>query len=104
MYDVAVIGAGPVGLAAAARLSNTGSRFIVLEAGETATASVRQWGHVRMFSPWSENIDPIAVALLETTGWKRPQEGTPAGRELYERYLAPLAALAPLSRAVRLGA
>ena len=104
MYDVAVIGAGPVGLAAGARLSNGGLRFIVLEAGESAAASVRQWGHVRMFSPWAANIDSVAAELLDETGWKQPPEGTPNGRDLYERYLSQLSALQPLRDAIRLNA
>lgn len=104
MYDVAVIGAGPVGLAAGARLAAAGQSFILLEAGDSAAASVRQWAHVRMFSPWGENIDPVAAELLETTGWRRPVSGSPNGGELYEHYLAPLAALGVLRSATHLNA
>ncbi|MBW3655206.1 MAG: NAD(P)/FAD-dependent oxidoreductase, partial [Gemmatimonadetes bacterium] len=49
---VAVIGAGPVGLVAAAHLVARGARPLVLEAGQAAGASIRQWSHVRLFSPW----------------------------------------------------
>ena len=49
---VAVIGAGPVGLAAAAHLLRYGQPFVVLEGGAEAGAAVRRWGHVRTFSPW----------------------------------------------------
>ena len=48
---VAVIGAGPVGLAAAAHLMARGLPVKVYEAGETVGANVRDWGHVRLFSP-----------------------------------------------------
>ena len=48
---VVVIGAGPVGLAAAAHLAERGIAFTVLESGDAPAASVRQWGHVRLFSP-----------------------------------------------------
>ncbi|YCK34137.1 FAD-dependent oxidoreductase [Actinomadura sp. ATCC 39365] len=48
---VVVIGAGPVGLAAAAHLAERGLDFLVLEAGERIAASIAQWGHVRVFSP-----------------------------------------------------
>ena len=48
---VAVIGAGPVGLAAAAQLLERGIDVTVYEAGATAGAAVRRWGHTRLFSP-----------------------------------------------------
>ncbi len=89
---VAVIGAGPVGLAAAAQLLKRGATPLVLEAGATAGASVLEWGHVRIFSPWKYDIDPAARELLVATGWTEPDgEGYPTGRELVEGYLAPLA-------------
>ncbi len=54
---VVVIGAGPVGLAAAAHLAERGVEFTVLESGTEAGAAVREWGHVRVFSPWRFNAD-----------------------------------------------
>ena len=48
---VLVIGAGPVGLAAAAHLVERGLPFLVLEAGDGPGAAVAEWGHIRMFSP-----------------------------------------------------
>jgi thioredoxin reductase len=91
---VAVIGAGPAGLAAAAHLVARGQIPLVLEAGASAGASILEWGHVRIFSPWRYNVDGTSVALLEAGGWKRPADADhPTGRELVERYLAPLAAL-----------
>ena len=66
---VAVIGAGPVGLAAAAHLLARGLEPLVLEAGPGIGEAVRAWGHVRMFSPWRYNIDAAARALLEAEGW-----------------------------------
>ncbi|MGW5157026.1 FAD-dependent oxidoreductase [Nonomuraea wenchangensis] len=91
---IVVIGAGPVGLAAAAHLTERGLDFVVLEAGEQAGASVAQWGHVRVFSPWKYNIDAAARRLLEADGWSAPDAGwLPTGAELIEDYLAPLAKL-----------
>ena len=67
-----VIGAGPVGLAAAAHLAAREQNPLVLEAGPGAGTAVREWSHVRLFSPWAEVIDPAAEKLLAPTGWVRP--------------------------------
>ncbi|MEU8088816.1 FAD-dependent oxidoreductase [Micromonospora sp. NPDC049101] len=102
---VVVIGAGPVGLAAAAHLHERGLPFLVLEAGDTPAAAVRQWGHVRVFSPWRYNIDPAARRLLDDAGWVAPDlEGLPTGAELADDYLQPLAELPQLKPHLRYGA
>ncbi|MCW2713833.1 MAG: dependent oxidoreductase [Frankiales bacterium] len=91
---VAVIGAGPVGLAAAAHLADRGLRFVLLEAGATAGSAVREWGHIRTFTPWQHLPDPTAERLLQATGWTRPDTPVPpTGDELATHYLDPLAAL-----------
>lgn len=90
---VVVVGAGPVGLAAAAHAQARGLPTILLEAGDTAGSAVRKWGHVRLFSAWSELVDPAAEKLLAPTGWTAPDPHTyPTGSEWAEQYLAPLAA------------
>ncbi len=90
---IAVIGAGPVGLAAAAHLIQRGLPVKVYEAGATAAANVRDWGHVRLFSPWEYNTDTVARALLGAHGWQEPPgKAIPTGSDLYEAYLKPLAA------------
>jgi len=102
---VAIIGAGPVGLAAAAQLLALGLEPLVLEAGLEIGHAVRAWGHVRMFSPWAFNTDVAARALLEVEGWVSPvPDAYPTGDELVERYLAPLPATAALSGRIRTGA
>ena len=89
---VAILGAGPVGLAAAAHVLERGMEPVVLEAGPTAGHAVRQWSHVQLFSPWEYNIDKAAERLLSATGWNKPQlDQYPTGAELFERYLEPLA-------------
>lgn len=96
-HPVAIIGGGPVGLAAAAHLLERGERALLFEAGSTVGASVLDWGHARMFSPWRFNMDATCVRLLEATGWTAPPpEELPTGAELYERYLRPLAELATM--------
>jgi hypothetical protein len=90
--SVAIIGAGPVGLAAAAHVLERGLRPIVLETGGSVGHSVRQWGHVQLFSPWEYNIDRAAARLLAGSGWNSPApDQYPTGAELVERYLEPLA-------------
>ncbi|MHA7238581.1 NAD(P)-binding protein [Arthrobacter sp. TMS1-12-1] len=91
---VAVIGAGPIGLSAAANLLEHGLTPIVFEQGEDVGAAIRQWAHIRLFSPWQYDIDPAARRLLEPTGWVEPRRtALPYGRELVEAYLQPLAAI-----------
>ncbi|AWN30508.1 NAD(P)-binding domain-containing protein [Streptomyces sp. NEAU-S7GS2] len=89
---VVVIGAGPTGLAAAAHLIDRGITPLVLEAGPAAGTAVREWAHVRLFSPWGEVTDPAAEKLLDPAGWTRPDETTyPSGHDWAEQYLGPLA-------------
>lgn len=88
---VVVIGAGPLGLAAAAHLLERGLTPLVLEAGQGPGSAVEQWEHVRTFSPWPELVDPAAERLLEPTGWTASASGFPTGREWIDDYLAPLA-------------
>ncbi|MEU6019922.1 FAD-dependent oxidoreductase [Micromonospora sp. NBC_01739] len=101
-YPVVVIGAGPVGLAAAAHLYERGLPFTVLEAGPSAGAAVAEWGHVRLFSPWRYNLDQAAQRLLAAAGWTTPDlELMPTGAELVEAYLRPLAALPQIAPHLR---
>ena len=100
---VAIIGAGPVGLAAAAHLAQRGQKFVVLEAGPTIGASILKWGHVKLFSPWRYLVDTAAQSLLEPTGWRMPDpEADPLGAELVTHYLQPLAALPLIKNSLRL--
>ncbi len=91
---LAVLGAGPVGLEAAARALAEGWRVRVLEAGEPAE-HVRRWGHVRLFSPFGMNAGPAGLELLRSS--EGPGDPFPAadamltGAELRRSYLLPLA-------------
>lgn len=105
LLPVAVIGAGPVGLAAAAHLVVRGRVPLVLEAGAQVAHSIRQWGHVRMFTPWRYCVDGEAGAMLRATGWTAPPDDRiPTGAELVASYLEPLARLPALAPHIRLGA
>ena len=102
---VAIIGAGPTGLAAAAHALERGLEPIVLEQGDRVGHAVRQWGHVRMFSPWRYNVDKASERLLREAGWNSPDpDHYPTGAELVEQYLEPLATRTALSRHIQTGA
>lgn len=103
---VLIIGAGPIGLAAGANLLERGIDFEILEAGDSAAASIRLWGHTRLFSPWRHLIDPASRRLLEAAGWVGPVDDgrAPTGRELVEEYVAPLADLPAMRSRIRYGA
>ncbi|WP_404450679.1 NAD(P)-binding domain-containing protein [Virgibacillus necropolis] len=89
-----VIGAGPVGLAAAAHLNAYNQRFLILEKGGNAGSNILEWGHVQLFSPWEFNIDESAKKLLHQTDWNEPDaQKLPTGEELVTEYLKPLANL-----------
>ncbi|MCB5274977.1 Ferredoxin--NADP reductase [Arthrobacter sp. SO5] len=102
---VAIIGAGPVGLAAAAHLLERGLEPLILEAGATPAAAIEQWRHIRLFSPWRYNTDAAAVRLLEATGWESPEPSAlPTGGELIDQYLTPLVALPAIASRLQTGA
>jgi cation diffusion facilitator CzcD-associated flavoprotein CzcO len=62
---VMVIGAGPVGLAAAAHLSQRGIPLVLFEAGASVAPYVAGYAHVRLFSSWRYNINRAAREMLE---------------------------------------
>jgi thioredoxin reductase len=102
---IAVIGGGPVGLAAAVHLVARGLPVKVYEAGGLIGASLRDWGHVRIFTPWRYCVDPVAATLLERDGWRLPSAcAYPTGAELVSEYLEPLAATAALTGIVETSA
>jgi thioredoxin reductase len=101
---VAVIGGGPVGLAAAAHLVTRGIPVKLYEAGDTAAAHVRSWSHVRLFSPWRFNTDTAARAILSHHGWQEPPgDALPTGGDLYVVYLQPLAQTPELASVIETG-
>ncbi|MFN8587319.1 MAG: flavoprotein [Candidatus Eisenbacteria bacterium] len=90
--SLAIVGAGPVGLEAAARALELGFDVHVFERGEIG-AHLRGWGHVRMFTPWRMNVGPAGERLLAANGWTAPPaDECPTGDEFADRVLLPLAA------------
>lgn len=101
---VAVIGGGPIGLAAAVHLVQRGLPVKVYEAGATAGSNVRAWQHVRLFSPWKYNVDAAARSLLLEHGWQPPEGETyPSGEEFLAEYLEPLAAVPAMASVIEYG-
>ncbi|MER8883545.1 FAD-dependent oxidoreductase [Mesorhizobium sp. M0816] len=102
---VAVIGAGPVGLAAAVHLIARGIPVKVYEAGNAVASNLRDWGHVRVFTPWRYCVDQATRNLLEAHGWRMPEpEAFPTANDLVADYLEPLAKLPQLSPSIETGA
>ncbi len=91
-HSLAILGAGPVGLEAAARALELGFDVHVFERGEPG-AHLVAWGHVHMFTPWRMNVGPASARLLARHGVTAPTgDDCPSGLELAERVLQPLAA------------
>lgn len=100
---IAIIGAGPIGLSAAIQLLEKGESPIVLEAGAEPGSNIREWRHVKLFSPWKYLVDPVSRRMLEATGWSSPDDDVlPTGGELIDTLIEPLAALPALTSQIRL--
>lgn len=101
---VAVIGAGPVGLATAAHLLARGFEPLILEATDHPAGAFQSTRHVRLFSPWRYNLDHAATGLLQSSGWTTPEpDALPTAGEMIDDYLAPLAALPQMRKGLRTG-
>ena len=69
---LAILGAGPTGLEAALAAAEAGHPFTLYEAGDAVAAHVRDWGHVRLFSPWDLDVSPRARTRLAREGVEVP--------------------------------
>ncbi|MGH7693126.1 MAG: FAD-dependent oxidoreductase [Candidatus Dormibacteria bacterium] len=101
--DIAILGAGPIGLEAALAAADAGMSFTVYEVGDGVGAHVRAWGHVSLFTPWDLDVSPRMADHLAAAGIKVPTGGDcPTGNELVERLLVPVATLPELAPHIRL--
>jgi len=101
---IAILGAGPTGFEAALAAVEGGFPFTLYEASSGAAGNVRNWGHVRLFTPWEMNVSPRMRRHLEAAGREVPGGSEcPTGHELAERVFAPLAALPEIAPHLRLG-
>ena len=97
--DLAVIGAGPIGLEAASRAVLAGLDVVVFEKGEVGH-HLSQWGHVRLFSPFRMNHSEWGLELVKAAFPKLPlphPDSYPTGSEMVETYLKPLSRTPQLS-------
>jgi thioredoxin reductase len=96
---LAVIGAGPIGLAAALGGLRRNWDVTVLEQNEVG-ASLRRWGPTRFFSPVAMNLPPGAAKIL---GRKLPPDNALlTGPEFVDDVLTPLAESDALAGRIRL--
>lgn len=99
---IAILGAGPTGLEAALAAAEAGLPFTLYEAGPTAAAFMRMWGHVRLFSPWDLDVSPRARRALEAAGHEVPSgDECPTGEELADKIFEPLTLLPALDEHIR---
>ncbi|WP_059103482.1 NAD(P)-binding domain-containing protein [Shouchella shacheensis] len=102
-FPVAIIGAGPVGLAAAAHLVKQSQPFILFESGPTVGTNFLDYAHVRLFSTWEYNMDSAAKSLLLKHSTRLPDPSQlPYGGDIVSEYLEPLAALPELKPSIHL--
>lgn len=89
---IAVLGAGPVGLEAALYARYLGYDVQVYERGRVGE-SLRDFAHLRLFSPWGMNISPLGLAALsaQDANWHAAAaEKLPTAGEFVDQYLVPL--------------
>ncbi|WP_347860826.1 NAD(P)-binding domain-containing protein [Salimicrobium sp. PL1-032A] len=100
---VAIIGGGPVGLAAAAQLAVREEPFVLFESGDAVGTNFSDYGHVRLFSPWKYNKDEAARTLLTRHNHPLPDDDTlPFGQDIVNDYLLPLANLPEMKKGIHL--
>jgi thioredoxin reductase len=103
--ECVIIGAGPIGLAAAVHMTERGVAPLVLEAGASAGSNIQSWGHVQLFTPWALNLDELSARRLASSGWNYPKlMDIPTGHEFCRDYLIPLSQLPGLKENIRYGA
>ncbi len=101
---LAILGAGPTGIEAALAAAERGWSFILYEAGAEVADHMRDWGHVRLFSPWSLDVSPRMRKALGELGRRVPDDDScPTGEELRTEVLVPLAHSPVIEPSLRLG-
>src|SRR3954454_10912892 len=101
---LAILGAGPIGLEASLYARFLGYEVVIYEA-EGVAASIRRWGHVRMFTPFGMSRTTLGVAAIQAQdeSYRPPADDAQlTGHEWIEWYLLPLAGTDLLADCLRL--
>jgi thioredoxin reductase len=101
---VAVLGAGPVGLEATLYAKILGLPVTLYDSGRVGE-HLRQWGHVKMFSPFAMNTTSLGRVRIKTDYSEHNFPADTAlltGREHVDAYLEPLSATEAFKGIVRL--
>jgi thioredoxin reductase/uncharacterized Fe-S cluster-containing radical SAM superfamily protein len=98
VYDLIIIGAGPVGLEAGLYAAESDLDFLLLEKDQPA-AALGDWGFVRMFSPFEMNASPLGCKVLGLES----RTDCLTGREMKEQYFDRLAAHDTIAPRIRCG-
>jgi len=102
---IAILGGGPTGLEAALAGAEKGFPFTIYEAAPSVAGRMREWGHVRLFTPWSMNVSERMRGALQAAGHEPPAtDDCPSGAELVDTVLDPVAGLENIRDHVRLSA
>jgi thioredoxin reductase len=101
---IAILGAGPIGLEAALAAVQLGFDVTVYERSHCVAAHIRDWGHVRMFSPFGMNSSERGRAALRQRGHRLPgDDDLLTGDEFCDAYLEPLSRLPELDGRIAFG-
>ena len=91
------------GLAALARLIERGIKSVLFEAGAQVGANLRDYAHVRLFSPWRYNVDDSLATMLTARSWQAPPaEELPLAGEVVVQALEVFAGLPAVAAALHL--
>lgn len=96
MVDLAVVGAGPMGIEAALYARQLGLSVVVLEqtkAGATAAHACKQ---IAMFSPWQSSFSPLGIDVLRAHGGFTPPSEPMTWSDYLSTYLEPVARFSDL--------
>ncbi|MCH2596219.1 MAG: NAD-binding protein, partial [Pirellulales bacterium] len=91
---IAILGAGPIGLEATLYARYLGYQVDLIERGSSPAENMLQWGHVRLFTPFSKNVSPLGMAALQAQdpAWQPPAaDQLLTGAEFQQEYLLRLA-------------
>jgi len=91
---IVILGAGPIGLEATLYARFLGYKVTLLERASTPAANLQDWGHVKLFTPFSLNASTLGVAAIgsQLPDWQCPSaDALLTGAEFLQQYLEPLA-------------